>query len=57
MNGLNWQYERLGMMMLIPYILAFGSILNRVSYTMYLIIVYVALLFLTIYMGMYASLE
>ena len=29
MNGLNWRYERLGMMMLIPYILAFGSILNR----------------------------
>ena len=57
MNGLNWQYERLGMMMLIPFILAFGSILNRVSYTIYLIIVYVALLFLTIYMGMYASLE
>lgn len=57
MNGLNWQYERLGMMMLIPYILAFGSILNRASYTIYLIIIYVALLFLTIQMGMYASLE
>jgi len=53
MNGLNWEYERLGMMMLIPYILAIGAILNRTSHKFYLVIVFVALLFMTIYMGMY----
>ena len=55
MNGLNWEYERLGMMMLIPYILSYGMILNRPSYKIYLIIIFLFLLFLTIYQGMYAS--
>jgi hypothetical protein len=57
LNDLNWQYERLGMMMLIPYILSFGLILNRNSYKIYIISIFVALLFLTFFMGMYASLR
>ena len=56
LNELNWQYERLGMMMIIPYILSFGIILNRSSYQIYAIFIFLALLFLTIYMGMYSSL-
>lgn len=56
-SGLNWQYERLGMMMLIPYILAFGVVLNKFSYKIYLILTLPSLLFLTIFMGMYASLK
>tara|TARA_B100000767_G_scaffold76924_1_gene73541 strand:+ start:1336 stop:2319 length:984 start_codon:yes stop_codon:yes gene_type:complete len=55
MNGLNWEYERLGMMMLIPYILSFGVLLNRTSYQIYLILVFLLLLLLTIFTGMYAS--
>lgn len=54
MSGLNWQYERLGMMMLIPYILSFGFIINKSSYGFYLILSFLALLFLTIYNDMYA---
>jgi len=57
MNGLNWQYERLGMMMLIPYILSFGILLNRSSYQIYIISTFFALLFLTFFTGMYASFE
>lgn len=53
MSGLNWQYERLGMMMLIPYILSFGFIINKNSYGFYLILSFLALLFLTIYNDMY----
>jgi hypothetical protein len=53
MNGLNWEYERLGMMMLIPYIFSFGIILNRVSYKIYLILFFLLLLLLTIYQDMY----
>lgn len=55
--GLNWEFERLGMMMLIPYIFAFGVLFNRLLYQYYLIITFIALLFLTIYTGMYASLK
>ena len=53
-NGLNWQYERLGMMMLIPYILSFGVFLNKFSYKIYLILTFTLLFFLTIYTGMYS---
>jgi len=56
-SGLNWEYERLGMMMLFPYILSFGIILNRFSYKIYLILSFIALLCLTIVMGMYAALN
>ena len=55
MNGLNWQYERLGMMMIIPYILSFGTIFNRSSYKLYLISVILLLFFLTIYVGIYSN--
>lgn len=57
LNGLNWQYERLGMVMLIPYILSFGILLNRPSYKIYLILIFVSLLWLTVLSGMYASLK
>ncbi len=57
MSGLNWQYERMGMMMLIPYILSFGILLNRSSYKIYLILTFVGLLWLTILTGMYGSLK
>jgi len=55
LNELNWEYERLGMMMLIPYILSYGVLLNRFSYQIYLILIFLLLLFLTIATGMYAS--
>lgn len=57
MNGLNWEYERLGMMMLIPYILSFGILLNRYSYQIYLILCFFLLLILTVLTGMYSSLK
>ena len=54
MNGLNWQYERLGMMMLIPYILSFGFAVNKSSYKIYTVLSFLLLFFLTIYEGMYS---
>jgi hypothetical protein len=57
LHNLNWQYERLGMMMLIPYILSFGGLLNRFSYKIYLVLIFLVLLFLTIFTGMYNSLN
>ena len=54
MSNLNWQYERLGMMMIIPYILSYGFIMNNRSYGIYLILSFLALLFLTIYTNMYS---
>lgn len=56
-NNLNWQYERIGMMMLIPYIFSFGVLLNRFSYKIYTLIIFLALIFLTIFTGMYGSLK
>jgi hypothetical protein len=56
-TGLNWEYERIGMMMLIPYILSFGILLNKSSYKFYLILTFPALLFVTIVTGMYAALS
>jgi hypothetical protein len=55
MNGLNWQYERLGMVMIIPYILSIGSLFNRSSYKIYLVLAFLLLLLLTIYTGMYTE--
>jgi hypothetical protein len=57
MSGLNWEYERFGMMMLIPYIFSFGGLLDRPSNKFYLVTTFLALLLLTIYMGMYESLN
>lgn len=55
MNGLNYEYERLGMMMLIPYILCFGTLLKKSSYQIYLFACFVLLFLLTVLAGMYAS--
>ena len=57
LNGLNWQYERLVMMMLIPYILSYGILLNRFSYKIYLTLTLIALILLTIITGMYDALK
>ena len=55
MHGLNWQYERLGMMMIIPYILSYGSIFDKISYKLYITSAFLLLLILTIYTGMYSK--
>lgn len=57
LNGLNWEYERLGMMMLIPYILCFGTLLNKNSYQIYLFACFLLLFLLTVFTGMFASLK
>tara|TARA_A100000164_G_scaffold378547_1_gene420422 strand:- start:991 stop:1992 length:1002 start_codon:yes stop_codon:yes gene_type:complete len=54
-HGLNWQYERLGMMMIIPYILSYGSIFDKISYKLYITSAFLLLLILTIYTGMYSK--
>ena len=55
--GFNWQYERLMMMMTIPYLLIFSTMFNkRYSYSLLLSSVSL-LLILTIYQGMYESLK
>jgi len=56
-QGFNWQFERLGMMMLIPYIFSFGFFLEKKSNTFYLLSTFIMLLVLTIYTGMYAALR
>tara|TARA_Y100000389_G_C17421800_1_gene497150 strand:+ start:216 stop:1217 length:1002 start_codon:yes stop_codon:yes gene_type:complete len=55
MHGLNWQYERFGMIMIIPYILSYGSIIHRISYKFYLTLAFFLLLILTVYAGMYSN--
>tara|TARA_B110000971_G_scaffold221792_1_gene270596 strand:+ start:5853 stop:6842 length:990 start_codon:yes stop_codon:yes gene_type:complete len=54
--GLNWQYERLMMMMTIPYILSFNVLLNQMSSYFFLTTVSILLLVMTIFNGMYQSL-
>ena len=54
MHGFNWQYERLGMIMIVPYILSYGTIFDRVSYKIYLIISFFILFIFTIYTEMYS---
>lgn len=54
--GLNWQYERLGMIMIIPYIFSLGSLFNRRSYEFYLILTFLLFFLLTIYTGMFSAL-
>ena len=56
-NGMNWEFERLGMMMLIPYIFSFGFLLEKKSNIFYLLSTFIMLLVLTIYTGMYAALR
>jgi hypothetical protein len=52
--GLNWQYERINMIIGIPIILIMGSFFNKKSSYLYLIILLCMYLFLTIYQGMYS---
>ena len=56
-SGLNWQFERIGMVMLIPYILSFGSFLTKNVDRIYLCSTFITLLVMTFYTGMYASLK
>lgn len=56
-RGLNWEFERLGMIMLFPYIFSFGDFLNKRSSVVYLPGTFLALLMLTISTGMYSSLK
>lgn len=55
--GLNWQYERICMMMLFPLMLSYGDFIDKKSCKVYLLITYLLLLFLTFYTGMYKSLK
>jgi hypothetical protein len=57
LKGLNWEFERLGMMMLFPYVFSFGSMFNRISEKIYLLASFSMLLILTFHTGMYASLR
>lgn len=51
--GLNWQYERINMVMGLPLILIVGSFFKRNGSYLYLFTVLTVYLFLTIYQGMY----
>ena len=55
--GMNWQYERLNMMMLIPYIFVTGDFFKKSSIYLYWIILFFVLIFMTINNGMYESLK
>jgi len=56
--GFNWEYERLNMMMTIPYIMVIGSFIKGKDFKLiFLILTFGLLLLLTFYTGMYASLE
>lgn len=54
--GLNWEYERFMMMMILPYILMFCLLLNKNSSYLFLTISITILFLLTIYNGMYDAL-
>lgn len=56
-HGLNWQFERLGMIFLVPYILIFGLVFSKYSERVYLISAVSMLFSLTVFTGMYASLN
>ena len=55
--GLNWEYERLMMMMTIPYVLIFSSIFHKRYFCFLLVSLFGLLLGLTFYQGMYESLK
>jgi hypothetical protein len=57
LTGMNWQYERLNMMMLIPYMLVTGDFLKKSSIYLYWFILFFVLIFITINNGMYESLK
>ena len=56
-HGQNWQYERIIMMMIIPYFFSIGVIYNKVSVYYIFTFLFSSLLFLTITYGMYSSLK
>ena len=56
-NGLNWKFERLGMVMIIPYILFLGVNIKKKHCAMYWLLIFGFLAFLTIQTGMYNSLH
>ena len=54
--GYNWQYERLNMMMTIPYIFSFGIIFKSRDSMILWSVMIILLLFITINQGMYSAL-
>lgn len=54
-SGLNWQYERINMVLLIPYMVIFSRLFAPKFRASYLLVVSSTLLALTFYTGMYAS--
>ena len=56
-EGLNWQYERLMMMMTLPYILIFSLLLDKKSSHFFLLFSFSLLLGMTIQNGMYEALK
>jgi len=56
-HGQNWQYERLIMMVVIPYVFAIGIVYNKISVYYIFTFSFSILLFLTISYGMYSSLK
>lgn len=56
-TGMNWEYERLFMVMFYPYIFAIGSFLKNDGYVPYLFVVVFGLFGFTVYFGMFASLK
>ena len=55
--GLNWQYERLCMIMLIPYMLSTGIIFNKKSCYFLWNFLFCSLFFATVFTGMFDSLK
>lgn len=56
-HGFNWEYERLNMMILIPYMISFSKIFIDRSKKTILLFSTALLLFMTIFTGMYAALK
>ena len=55
--GLNWQYERFNMTMLIPYILVTSLLFKKFFRYIYWSLAFTSLFFLTIFNGMYGALN
>ena len=57
LNGFNWEYERLNMIVLIPYMISFSGLFVLGQRKVLLVFSLVSLLILTILTGMYESLK
>lgn len=55
--GMNWQYERLMMIMIIPYIMIFSTLFDKKLSIFFLILSFTTLFGITILNGMYSSLK